>query len=175
MSNNVWVYGNGILILPFIIACVNRYFNSGLKTHLWTDHLARFFLVLTCFYYIYDMPAKYMLDGGDSVCLKSFYIHHVASLFILPPIFLNDYIPWFANPIGFLHGVCVFWPEFEPVNYVYAAAMMYFHYRIYQKPFADLKYYSLIKWSINGVWVFCLMVLIGDCSNYLPLGPDWLI
>jgi hypothetical protein len=28
---------------------------------------------------------------------------------------------------------------------------------------------------LNGVWIFALVLLIGDCSNYLPLGPDWFI
>ena len=172
MSNNIWVYGNIVLILPFIVACVNRYRNPQLHKKLWTDHLARFFLVLTVLYYIYDMPIKYMVDGGQTICQKSFFVHHVASLFIIPPLFLNEYIPWFANPIGFLHGFCVFYPEFEPMNYIYASAMMFFHFMIYQRPYADLKYLEFTRWSINGVWIFCLMLLIGDCSNYLPLGPD---
>lgn len=49
---------------------------------------------------------------------------------------------------------------------------MYFHYGIYQKPFRDLKYYWVTRISINGVWIFALMLLIGDCSNFLPLAPD---
>ena len=112
LSNNIWVYGNTVLILPFIIACVNRYINSDINKHLWTDHLSRIFLVLTCAYYVYDVPVKYMMDGGDTICQKAFFIHHVASMFIIPPLFMNDYIPWFANPIGFLHGFCIFFPEF---------------------------------------------------------------
>ena len=172
MSNNLWVYGNVVLIAPFIIACVFRFFNTDIKKKLWTDELARIFLILTCAYYIYDTPVKYFVDGGDTICLKAFYIHHISSLFIIPPIIFNSYIPWFANPIGFLHGFCIFFPEFEPLNYVYASALMFFHFMIYQKPYADLRGYEFTIWAINGVWVFCLMLLIGDCSNYLPLGPD---
>lgn len=141
LSNNIWVYGNTVLILPFIIACINRYRNVDINKYLWTDHLARIFLFLTCVYYIYDMPVKYILDGGDSICQKSFFIHHVASLFIIPPLFLNSYIPWFASPIGFLHGFCIFFPEAEWLNYIYASALFVFHFMIYQRPYADLKYY----------------------------------
>lgn len=110
LSNNIWVYGNIILIIPFIIACINRFLNPQLNKHLWTDHLARLFLFLTCVYYVYDVPIKFTIDGGDTICQKAFFIHHVASLFVIPPLFLNDYIPWFANPIGFLHGFCIFFP-----------------------------------------------------------------
>ena len=49
---------------------------------------------------------------------------------------------------------------------------MFFHYMIYQKPYSELKLYWLMRWFMNGIWIFCLMLLIGDCSNFLPLGPD---
>jgi len=112
-----------------------------------------------------------MVDGGELICQKGFFIHHVSSLFVIPPLIFNDYIPWWANPIGFLHGFLIFFPEFEILHYVYAVALMYFHFMLYQKPYADLKYYEFTRWAINGIWIFCLMLLIGDCSNYLPLGP----
>lgn len=170
-SNNIWVYGNLVLILPFVIACVARYMNTDINKPLWTDHLSRVFLVFTWLFYIYDIPIKYVIDGGDTICQKSFFIHHIASLFIIPPLFLNSYIPWWANPIGFLHGFCIWFPEFEPLNYIYASALMFFHFMIFQKPYADLKYYRIMRFSLNGVWIFALMLLIGDCSNYLPLSP----
>lgn len=172
LSNNIWVYGNLVLILPFVIACVNRLRHPDIKVKLWTDDLARVFLIFTCLYYVYDMPVKYFVDGGDTICQKGFFIHHVASLFIIPPIILNSYIPWWANPIGFLHGFCLAFPEFEPLNYIYASALMYFHYGIYQEPFRSLKGYWVTRIALNGVWVFTLFLLIGDCSNFLPLGPD---
>ena len=37
MSNNIWVYGNIVLILPFVIACVNRFLNPDINKKLWTD------------------------------------------------------------------------------------------------------------------------------------------
>jgi hypothetical protein len=172
LSNNIWVYGNLVLIAPFVIACLNRLRRPDINTPLWTDHLSRVFLVFTCLYYVYDIPVKYFVDGGDTICQKGFFIHHVASLFIIPPLILNSYIPWWANPIGFLHGFCLAFPEFEPLNYIYAAALMYFHYGIYQPPFRDLKGYWVTRISLNGVWIFCLFLLIGDCSNFLPLAPD---
>lgn len=49
---------------------------------------------------------------------------------------------------------------------------MYFHYGIYQKPFKNLKYFWVTRITINGVWIFALLLLIGDCSNFLALGPD---
>jgi hypothetical protein len=172
LSNRIWVYGNVVMILPFIFSCICRFRNPDLNKKLWTDHIARFFLLLTWFYYIYDIPIKYFVDGGHTICQKGFFIHHVASLFILPPIMFNNYIPWWANPIGFLHGLCIYYPEFEPLNYIYASALMVFHYGIYQKPFLDFKYYGVTRFFMNGVWLFCLFLLIGDCSNFLPLGPD---
>lgn len=49
---------------------------------------------------------------------------------------------------------------------------MYYHYGICQKPFRDLKYYWVTRIAINGVWVFTIYLLIGDCSNFLPLSAD---
>jgi hypothetical protein len=172
LSNKIWVYGNAVLILPFIIACICRFRNPDINKRLWTDHLARVFLVFTWLYYLYDIPVKYFVDGGDTLCQKGFFVHHISSLFIMPPLFLNSYIPWWANPIGFLHGFCIYYPEFEPLNYIYATALMIFHYGIYQKPYYDLKYYGLMRVFMNGVWIFAIFLLIGDCSNFLPLGPD---
>jgi hypothetical protein len=43
---------------------------------------------------------------------------------------------------------------------------------LYQKPFADIPYYKITRITINGVWVFALFLMIGDCSNYLPTVPD---
>lgn len=171
-SNNIWVYGNIAMIIPFLVACINRMRNPDMKKYLWTDDVSRFMLILTCLYYIYDIPVKYVVDGGDTLCQKGFFVHHVASLFIITPIIINRYIPWWSNPIGFLHGFCIAFPEFEPLNYVYATALMFYHYGICQPPFRDLKGYWLTRIAINGVWVFCIYLLIGDCSNFLPLSPD---
>ena len=49
---------------------------------------------------------------------------------------------------------------------------MFFHFKIYQKPYSQLPHYGWLRVFMNGVWIFCLMLLIGDCSNFLPLGPD---
>jgi hypothetical protein len=68
LSNNIWYYGNILFIPPFIIACVNRYLHPQINKHLWTDHLARFFLFLSWSYYWYDIPIKYVVDGGDNIC-----------------------------------------------------------------------------------------------------------
>lgn len=172
LSNKVWVYGNIVLILPFIISCVFRFRQRELTKVLATDHLARVFLIFTWIYYMFDMVIKYKVDGGDSICQKSFFIHHVASLFIMPPLFLNRYIPWWACPIGFMHGFCIYFPEFEPLNYAYASVLFIFHYGIYQRPYRDLPYYGFLRYFINFIWVFALMLLLGDCSNFLALGPD---
>jgi hypothetical protein len=171
-ANNVWVSTNLVVIMPFVIACICRFRNIDVNKKLWTDHLSRVSLFLTCLFYLYDMPVKYVQDGADSICQKSFFIHHIASLFIIPPIILNEYVPWWANPIGFLHGFCIWFPDFEPLNYIYACALMFFHYMLFQKPYKDLKYYWITRISLNGVWIFALMLLIGDCSNFLPLTPD---
>jgi len=172
LSNRIWVYGNAVLIIPFIISFVCRLWQTDINKKLWTDHFARVFLILTWLYYLYDIPIKFIVDGGDTLCQKGFFVHHLSSLFIMPPLFLNSYIPWWAGPIGFLHGFCIYFPEFEPLNYIYASALMIFHYGIYQKPYYDLKYYNLIRIFMNGIWIFAIFLLIGDCSNFLPLWPD---
>lgn len=52
-ANNIWVYGNLVLILPFVIACIFRFMNPDINKKLWTDHLSRIFLFLSCAFYIY--------------------------------------------------------------------------------------------------------------------------
>ena len=111
-SNKLWINANILLILPFMISCFCRFFNTDMKKDLWTDHFARFFLAFSWAFYIFDMAVKYPVDGADSVCEKAFFIHHSSSLIILPPLILNRYIPWWVSPIGFLHGLCIKFPEF---------------------------------------------------------------
>jgi hypothetical protein len=55
------------------------------------------------------------------------------------------------------------------LNYIYAIALIVFHFGIYQHPFKDLKYYWVIRISINEIWMFAIFVLIGNCTNFLPL------
>merc|ERR1712048_1535599 len=84
-SNRIWVYGNLVMILPFIISCLVRYRHPQMDKPLITDYSTRVLLVFTWLYYLYDIPVKYLVDGGDTICQKGFFIHHVASLFIMPP------------------------------------------------------------------------------------------
>lgn len=172
LLNNFWVNFNVIAIVPFLIACINRFRNPSVETHLLTDHIPRFFLGSSCIYYIYETVVKFAVDGSETICQKAIFIHHIASLFVLIPLILNRYIPWWANPVAFLHGFLVFFPNFEILNYVYALVIFYFQYMIYQKPFDKFPFYTPIRYAINGIWVFAIYLLIGDCSNYLPLGPD---
>jgi hypothetical protein len=85
---------------------------------------------------------------------------------------LNNYIPWWANPIGFLHGFLIFFPSFEALNYIYAVAILYYQYSLYQEPFKNFPFYRSSRLAINGIWIFATFLMIGDCSNFLPVGPD---
>ncbi len=172
LANNFWINFNLFAILPFIIACINRYRNPDINTYLFTDHLSRWGMAITCLFYIYDSVVKYMVDGGQTICQKALLIHHISSEFIITPLFINSYIPWWANPIGFLHGFLVYFPDFEMLNYLYAGVLIYFQYNLYQKDFKDFPYYAVTRFAINGIWSFVIFLLIGGCSNYLPVGPD---
>jgi len=108
--NNIWYYGNLLMMPLFFISMVCRFRQPSIKKALWTDHLARVCLIFTTVFYVFDIYVKYQIDGGDTICQKSFFVHHFSSLFLLPPLFINSYIPWFVNPVGFLHGICIFFP-----------------------------------------------------------------
>jgi hypothetical protein len=43
-------------------------------------------------------------------CKKTFLIHHMGSILIIAPLIINRYIPWWVNPIGFMHGFLMAWP-----------------------------------------------------------------
>lgn len=48
--NNIWYYGNLLMILPFLVAGINRFLKRGshdLKKKLWTDHITRLLLMFT--------------------------------------------------------------------------------------------------------------------------------
>ena len=109
-SNRLWIDTNIIMILPFTIACIVRFFNQDIKKDLWTDYMPRFFLAFSWAFYIFDMSVKYPVDGADTVCEKAFFIHHLSSLVIFPPLFMNKHVPWWVCPIGFLHGLCIKYP-----------------------------------------------------------------
>lgn len=63
-SNKFWIVANVIMIPPFLIACVNRFFNQDINKHLWTDHLARIFLFISWVFYFFDIAVKYPVDGA---------------------------------------------------------------------------------------------------------------
>ena len=81
-ANRLWIDANAVMIIPFMISCVVRFFNQDVNKYLWTDHFARFFLFFTCVFYIFDVYVKYQVDGSDTICEKAFYIHHLSSLII---------------------------------------------------------------------------------------------
>lgn len=170
--NNVWLWSNLFLIPPFIYACYKRFRNQSFSVSLWTDHLSRFGLAFTLLIYIFDSTIKYIADGDQSICQKTLLIHHIASFFIILPIIMNSYIPWWVNPIGFLHGIIVFFPDLPHFQQIYGFAILYFHFRLYRlniNPEGNLKGYSITRFAINFVWAFIIIYRIGDCSNYLPL------
>jgi hypothetical protein len=167
--NNFWIWFNLFVIAPFFIAFLFRLRNQSLSKYLWTDHLARFGLIMTLAFYLADMFVKGYVDGTESICQKAVIIHHVASFFIILPLVINSYIPWWVNPIGFIHGWIVFFDDHIKVQYVYGVMMLYFQYMLYQKPYRDLKWYWITRIAINFVWAFIIIYKVGDCSNFLPL------
>lgn len=166
--NFFWIWFNLFVIAPFFIAFIFRIRNPSLKEKLWTDHLSRTSLTATLIFYAIDTMVKAYVDGTDSICEKAVTIHHMASFFIIGPLILNEYIPWWVNPVGFIHGYIVFFDDHVKVQYFYAIFMMFFQYMLYQKPYRDLKGYWITRIAINFVWVFILIYRLGDCSNYLP-------
>ena len=108
--NNIWYYGNLAMMPLFFIAMANRFRHPSITKALWTDHLTRACLAFTVIFYVFDIYVKFHIDGGDTICQKSFLVHHTSSLFLLPPLFLNSYIPWFVGPVGFFHGIAIFFP-----------------------------------------------------------------
>lgn len=109
--NTFWVNFNPVGVIPLIIACINRYNNPSIDKKLLTDYIPRFFYLVTCIFYVFDNLVKYAVDGGETLCQKALFIHHTASQFIILPLVFNNYMPWWANPVGFLHGFLVYFPE----------------------------------------------------------------
>ena len=134
--------------------------------------MARVLLIICWFFYLADMAIKYPIDGAETICEKGLFIHHLATLFILPPMIINRYIPWWVNPIAFMHGFAIKFPELTIINYVYGVCLLIFTYQIHQKPYRDFRGYWVLRIAITYIWVFALTVLLDDCSNYLPIGPD---
>lgn len=50
--NRIWYYVNVALILPVMLACLNRFLHPQMEVKLWTDHLARAFLIFGAIFYI---------------------------------------------------------------------------------------------------------------------------
>ncbi len=54
---------------------------------------------------------------------------------------------------------------------IYGLSLVVFQIGIYRKPYSEIKYYNLLRYFINVIWVFAIMLIIGDCSNYMELHP----
>ena len=171
LLNNFWVYSNIWMILPFLISGLNRFLHRGrnLHHHLWTDYITRILMFVTWVFYLVDTWVKYHADGIGTLCLKAFFIHHISSIFILPPLFINKYVPWWVSPIGWMHGFLLFLPHIFWLNYLYVGLVFVFHYGLYQKPYCDLKGYWVVRFGINYINVFFILCLVDSCSNFLPL------
>lgn len=167
--NHFWIWFNLFAVVPFVVAFIFRLRNQSMDKNLSTDHLARFGLIITLVFYLVDSLVKGYVDGTESICQKAMLIHHVASFFIIIPLVINSYIPWWVNPIGFIHGWIVFFDDHVEVQYVYGMMMFYFKYMLYQKPYRDLKGYWVTRIAINFVWTFIIIYKMGECSNFLPL------
>lgn len=96
----------------------------------------------------------------------------MSSLVLFPTIFINKHIAWWICPIGFMHGLCIWLPQYDLISYIYAGFLFVYHYGIYQEPYCNFKGYKVAQFFMNFIWIFCLMLLVGNCSNYLPTGPD---
>ena len=66
--NWLWPFTNKIMIFPFILANVVRYFNIDINKKLWTDHLSRICLAYTVLFYFVDIYVKYIVDGAENLC-----------------------------------------------------------------------------------------------------------
>ena len=109
--NSFWILFNLFVIVPFGIAFIFRFRNPSIATPLWTDHLARLGLTCTMIFYVFDTTIKSYVDGVETVCQKATLIHHAASFFIIGPLVYNSYIPWWVNPVGFVHGYIVYFDD----------------------------------------------------------------
>ena len=170
--NKFWLDFNLFFILPFLVSCINRYLHPDINKVLLTDHIARVLLIVCCIFYLFDMIVKYPVDGADSICEKAFFVHHCSSLVLFPILFMNRYIPWWVDTICVMHGFCIYWPESDLIKYSYPAVLFIYHYQIYQQPYCNLRGYKISQFFMNFIWIFCLFVVIGNCSNYLPTGPE---
>ena len=108
----------------FMIACLNRFLNSSLTVKLKTDLFSKFLMLVTIIFYAMDTTVKYLVDGADGICERAFIMHHVAAIIILIPMILHSYVPWWLNPIGFMHGFCVVLPGYLFIHIGYFIAMM---------------------------------------------------
>ncbi len=159
--NFFWIWFNLFVIAPFFIAFIFRLRNSSITSQLPTDHLSRIGLILTLIFYTVDTTVKVYVDGYQSICQKAMIIHHVASFFIMTPLIINYHIPWWVNPVGFIHGYIVFFDDHMEIQYLYGIFMLYFQYMLYQKKYRDMKGYWITRIAINYVWAFMLIYKVG--------------
>lgn len=61
--NRIWYYVNIALILPVMYACLNRFLSPQMDRKLWTDHLARAFLIFGAVFYVAECAIKYRIEG----------------------------------------------------------------------------------------------------------------
>lgn len=172
LVNQFWINFNVFAIAPFLFVCWMRWRSPQLDKKLWSDHIARVLLVITELFYLVDMTVKYKIDGAETICEKGVFIHHLGSVLIIPPMIINNYIPWWVNPIAFMHGFSIYFPELAFINYIYALFLILYTYKIHQEPFRHFRCYWMLRIAICFIWVFILAYLLDDCSNYLPIGPD---
>ena len=77
--NKFWINYNCFLIIPSGISCINRYLNPQMDKPLLTDYITRLLLIVASIFYLCDSVVKYVIDGGETICQKAIFIHHLTS------------------------------------------------------------------------------------------------
>ena len=143
-----------------------------MEKKLFTDYFARGFLMFGSVFYVLESIVKWQIDGHQTICMKAMYIHHFAGIFVVAALYLNQYVPWFTCPLGFMHGVCIAFPDNDLAIAIYGLSLIVFQVGIYRKPYRNIKYYSIMRYFVNFIWVFAIMLYMGDCSVFMQLYSD---
>ena len=165
--NHLWIYGNILMTAPFLLSGINRFIYRHSQAPLWTDHITRVLLVFSWVFYCIDILVKYSSLGTDGICEKAFLIHHLGALLTIPPLVINEYIPWWVSPLGWMHGVFRIWPQHFWLNYIYVGFVFVFQAGMHLDPYKQFRYYRVSRFAVNYVHAFFLLVVMGKgCRNY---------
>ena len=133
----------------------------------WLDYYWKAYILVALWYYAMDnwyLATTYNLWTDGGYCYLGMFLHHLATLHGILPALMLPYYPWFFSFIFSFHCYLIVWPYNKLLHVPYTAGLLFFLYKLFTKPFFQMKYFRLIITCLPMLTVGLLTFAFNGCD-----------